>query len=262
MISVIMGVFNAEKTVARAVRSLFTYTGEMEVIAVNDGSTDGTAEVLCGLQKEYPFLKVFTNERNRGLTYCLNFALFASSGEYVARLDADDINRAGRFEKQLCFLEAHSEYAFIGGCARLFDEKGVYARRRFPHNVTLGAVIRGNPFIHPALLFRRSALLAVNGYRDIAKTVRCEDYDLIFRLYAARLYGYNLKEDVISYYEPREGYGKHSLRTRFNEFRVRMEGSRANRSWRGMLFAFKPLILAFIPAGIYRKLHKKREEKL
>lgn len=111
-------------------------------------------------------------------------------------------------------------------------------------------------------MFRREALLKVGGYRDVSKTVRCEDYDLVFRLYAARLYGYNLQDDLISYYEPRNFAKKHTFRTRRNEFYVRMYGSRLNRSVKGRFYAFKPLILAFLPAGLYRRLHKNREEKL
>ena len=262
VISVIMGVYNAENSVERAVRSLYTYTGDMEVIAVNDGSKDGTADKLFRLSEEFPSLKVFSLEENCGLTYCLNFALEKSAGEFVARMDADDICRVGRFEKQLAFLNGHPDYAFTGGGARLFDEKGVYARRSFPAQPQLSDIIRGNPFIHPTLLVRREALLKVGGYRDVSETVRCEDYDLVFRLYAARLYGYNLQDDLISYYEPRNLAKKHTFRTRRNEFYVRMYGSRLNRSVKGRIYAFKPLILAFLPAGLYRRLHKNREEKL
>ena len=180
VISVIMGVYNAENSVERAVRSLYTYTGDMEVIAVNDGSKDGTADKLFRLSEEFPSLKVFSLEENCGLTDCLNFALEKSAGEFAARMDADDICRVGRFEKQLAFLNGHPDYAFTGGGARLFDEKGVYARRSFPAQPQLSDIIRGNPFIHPTLLFRREALLKVGGYRDVSETVRCEDYDLVF----------------------------------------------------------------------------------
>lgn len=262
MISVIMGVYNAEKTVERAIRSLFTYRGEMQVIAVDDGSADRTAEILSALAGEFPSLKILSNDSNRGLTYCLNRALKECNGEFIARLDADDINREGRFEKQLAFLTENPQYAFVGGNALLFDEEGAYARRRFPQEVALSQVIRENPFIHPTLMFRKSALDKVNGYRDIEKTVRCEDYDLVFRLYAAKLYGRNLNEDLISYYEPRKGGGKHTKRTRRNEFYVRRYGSRINRSLKGRLYAFKPLILSIIPAAIYRKFHKAKQEKI
>lgn len=103
VISVIMGVYNAENSVERAVRSLYTYTGDMEVIAVNDGSKDGTADKLFRLSEEFPSLKVFSLEENCGLTYCLNFALEKSAGEFVARMDADDICRVGRFESSWLF---------------------------------------------------------------------------------------------------------------------------------------------------------------
>ena len=145
VISVIMGVYNAENSVERAVRSLYTYTGDMEVIAVNDGSKDGTADKLFRLSEEFPSLKVFSLEENCGLTYCLNFALEKSAGEFVARMDADDICRVGRFEKQLAFLNGHPDYAFTGGGARLFDEKGVYARRSFPAQPQLSDISTREP---------------------------------------------------------------------------------------------------------------------
>lgn len=261
MISVIMGVYNAEKTIERAVRSLYEYKGEIEVIAVNDGSTDNTAGVLDALKKQFSTLKVFSNEKNRGLTYSLNLAFSKSCGEFIARLDADDVNAENRFEKQLLFMSAHSEYAFCSGNAILFDEDGDYARRKFTEKVTLDDIIRENPFIHPALFIRRSALEKVGGYRDIKKTNRCEDYDLIFRLYAEGLYGCNLNEDLIYYYENRNGASKHSFKTRKNEFYVRRYGSKINKSKKGALLSFKPLILSVLPAKLYKKLHKSKQQE-
>lgn len=257
-----MGVYNAEKTIERAIRSLYEYTGEMEVIAVNDGSSDNTLAVLSALKKQFLTLKVFSNEKNRGLTYSLNFAFSKSSGEFIARLDADDINAKSRFEKQLLFMSEHPEYAFCAGNAILFDENGNYARRKFPEKVTVNEIVRENPFIHPTLFIRRSALEKVGAYRDIKKTVRCEDYDLIFRLYATGLYGYNINEDLIYYFEERNGAGKHSFKTRRNEFYVRRYGSKINNSKRGRMLAFKPLILSVLPAKLYKKLHKSKQEKL
>lgn len=149
VISVIMGVYNAENSVERAVRSLYTYTGDMEVIAVNDGSKDGTADKLFRLSEEFPSLKVFSLEINRGLTYCLNFALEKSAGEFVARMDADDICRVGRFEKQLAFLNGHPDYAFTGGGARLSTRRASTREGLFPHSRNFRISYAGTPLSIP-----------------------------------------------------------------------------------------------------------------
>lgn len=262
MISVIMGVYNAEKTVERAISSLYTYSGDIEVIAVDDGSIDNTKRVLFSLKEKYPTLKVLENTENMGLTYSLNLAFSKSSGEFIARLDADDINISGRFEKQLKFLNSNPEYAFCAGNAILFDDNGNYARRKFTENITLDEIINYNPVIHPTLFIRRSALERVGAYRDIEKTVRCEDYDLIFRLYAKGFYGKNLNEDLIYYFEDRNAFKKHTFKTRRNEFYVRRYGAKINKSKQGKIKAFKPLFLWLLPKKIYKKMHQSKQENL
>lgn len=159
MISVLMSALNAAETVERAIRSLRAPDGEeMEIICVDDGSTDATPTVLARLAAELPELRVIRNDVTQGLAAGLNLALGQASGEWLARMDADDVSHPDRLERELAFLRARAEYGFVGSAANLFDGDGVYGERRFPERPTENDLIRGNPFVHPTLVFRAEVL--------------------------------------------------------------------------------------------------------
>ena len=263
MISVLMGVRNAENTVERAVRSLRAPEGEeMEILCVDDASTDGTWDVLCRLADEEDSVVLLRNEKREGLAAALNGAFARSRGEWIVRMDADDISHPDRLEKEIAFLLENPGYGFVGSSVRLFDANGVYAKRSFPETPGKKDLVKGNPFIHPTLLFRREALGKAGGYREGETTLRCEDYELMFRLYAAGIRGYNLPETLLDYFEDRERV-KHTRETRRNETKVRKAGYRLI-GVRGIsrLQAYKPVLLGLLPRKAYRKLHRGKDEKL
>lgn len=263
MISVLMGVRNAENTVERAVRSLRAPEGEeMEIICVDDASTDGTRDVLRRLEDDLGTVVAVRKERRGGLAAALNEALSLSGGEWIARMDADDVSQPDRLERELAFLKENPGYGFVGCAVRLFDANGVYAKRSFPETPGKKDLVKGNPFIHPTLLFRRETLERVGGYRSGETTMRCEDYELMFRLYAAEIRGYNLSETLLDYFEDRETV-KHTRETRRNEMRVRKAGYRLI-GVRGIsrLQAYKPVLLGLLPRKAYRKLHRGKDGKL
>ena len=261
MISVICPAYNNAKTVRRAAESILCGTyRDIELILVDDGSTDGTAEEIARIAAEDGRAVALFNEENRGIVYSLNRAIAAAHGEYIARMDADDFSHPDRLEKQLAFLEGHPEYAFCASAARLCHDGKAYGERRYKPAPTKGDLAKYCPFIHPTLLIRRPVIEKIGGYNDKKYTIRCEDYDLYFRLYKKDFFGYNIQEALLDYSESPCDNSKHTPKTRFNEFIVRMRGCAAIGRPLGFFTAFKCLILIFTPKWLYFKLKNARSE--
>ena len=122
-ISVIMPVLNAELYLKTAIESVLSQTiPDFEFIIINDGSTDKTEEIIKSYQD--PRIIYIKNDTNIGLSKSYNLGIRASKGEFIARMDADDISFKDRFESQLEFLEAHQEVGVVGGGVILIDESG------------------------------------------------------------------------------------------------------------------------------------------
>ena len=264
VISVLMGVYNGADTVERAIASIFQQTfQDFECIVCNDGSTDGSAAVLRACKQKYgQRLVLLENERNIGLAPTLNRCFAAAKGAYIARMDADDISAPERLERQLRFLAGHHNVSLVGCCAEKFDETGVYGEFCYPARPSVKDLRWNACFIHPTVLIRREALNAVQGYDERDSRVRCEDYDLWLRLYAAGYHGANLQEKLFFYYEGSGNLCKRKYRYRINEAVVRAAGFRANkmllRSWP---YVVKPLIVGLLPGQLLKKLRAHTQQR-
>lgn len=114
-ISVIMGIYNCSPTLDEAIESIINQTYEnWELIMCDDGSTDDTYKKALKYREKYgEKILVLKNEQNKGLNYTLNKCLEVATGEYVARMDGDDISLPTRFEKEIGYLETHPEIAIV-----------------------------------------------------------------------------------------------------------------------------------------------------
>jgi len=259
MISVVMGVYNGEKTVERAVRSVLEGSySDIEFIAVDDGSTDGTAEILSKIAEEDSRLKIIFSKKNFGLAHALNAGLKVCRGEFVARMDADDIAHPDRLSKELRYLlDTNADFVSCG--VNLFDENGTWGERFYPETVAKDTLCRYNPFVHPGLLIKKSALDAVGGYCESAEKLRCEDYDLFVRLYKDGFIGRNIPEKLLDYYEPKDVSFRYNFKIRINEYRLRKEAVKVlGGSLKSKILVFKPLLLGVMPKKIYQKYRMKK----
>ncbi|MGE4123630.1 MAG: glycosyltransferase [Solirubrobacterales bacterium] len=182
-ISVLLPVRDGERFLAETLESLRAQSlGDFELLAIDDGSGDRTAEILREAAARDPRLQVVGQGRE-GISAALNRGLALAKGELVARIDADDIARPSRFATQLAFLAAHPEVAAVGSDYEEIDAAGRTLRR-----VSLPAapaevrawLPRSNCLAHPAVTMRRAAVLALGGYRRAFG--RAQDYDLWLRL--------------------------------------------------------------------------------
>ena len=181
-VSVVMSVYNGERFLRQAVDSILSQTfTDFEFVVVDDGSTDGTEEILKGYTD--PRLRMIRQE-NTGLIGSLNRAVDIASGEYIARMDADDISSPRRLELQLEWLESHPCTAVLGTQVAQIDEAGGAIRRHYypVRSDAIGkALLRGATAIcHGSVILRRACFERAGGYRQ--RLEHAEDYDLWLRM--------------------------------------------------------------------------------
>ena len=195
LVSVVMPVHNAERYLVEAVGSILEQTHrDLELVVVDDGSTDGSRAILGELDD--PRIRVLELGR-QGLTETLRTGCAAARGRYIARMDADDVALPDRLERQVARLGAEPDLAACGGAVVMLDERGrCGATVRYPETDAeiRRALPQYNCFAHPAVTFRRDAYEATGGYR----TANGEDYDLWLRL-SERYRLANLRDPVLLY---------------------------------------------------------------
>ena len=185
LVSVLMGVCDGARYLDAAVTSILGQTmADLELIVVDDASTDATPEILAGYDD--PRLVVLRNERNLGLTPSLNRALGRARGSFIARQDADDRSLPGRLERQLAFLTERSDVALCGAWARFIDGSDRAAGAGHPpsDSADLAAgLLLENKIFHGTMLARRELMDALGGYREAFRY--SQDYDLFLRALAS-----------------------------------------------------------------------------
>ncbi|THD42141.1 MAG: glycosyltransferase [Bradyrhizobium sp.] len=202
-VSVVLPVRDGGAYLALAVASMLSQTWrDFELILVNDGSQDGAVEILSANLLGETRLRVLRNP-GRGLVAALNFGLAQAQGEYVARMDADDIALPDRLASQVECLDRRKDIAVVGAQVAFIDASGALTggRTHFPTDpdrIAAALTTRGCVLKHPSVLARWQALLDVGGYR--AAVAGAEDYDLWLRL-AERTRLANLPDILLHYRE-------------------------------------------------------------
>ena len=260
-ISILMGILNCADTLPEAIDSLLeqTYTN-WELIMCDDGSTDGTYAVAESYRAQYADRMILLkNPRNLGLNRTLNHCLRHATGEYIARMDGDDLSLPQRFEKEVSFLESNPGFAVVSCPMIYFDEKGDWGKGRcvrFPKPLRL---LFGTPFCHAPSMIRASAFREMGGYSEDPRTLRAEDYDLWFRLYAAGYRGANLPEHLYRMRDDEKAYRRRKFKYALNEAYVRLQGYRSlHLPVIGYIFALRPILVNLLPGWLYRFLHRLR----
>lgn len=265
-VSVIMGIYkmvNKESIVKLAIDSILNQTyKDFEFIICDDGSNDGTYEMVKNLIKKDNRVILIRNEENKGLAYSLNHCLSIAKGKYIARMDADDISMPDRLEKQIGFLNEHLEYAMVGCNLLLINDKGIWGKRILVKEPTKKSFLFTSPYCHPAIVMRKEVLDKVNNYKVEKITRRAEDYDLFMRIYANGYKGYNMQEFLYQFREDNDAYKRRAYKYRWDEVQVRYRGFKAlDLMPNGLIYVIKPLIVGLIPQKILVKLRKMRQEK-
>ena len=184
-VSVVMPVYNTERYLAIAIESVLAQTfTDFEFIILDDGSTDASVHIIRQYAENDERIRFFPLE-HRGYVSLLRRGLNHARGEFVARMDSDDISLPNRFEMQVAFLRSHEDCVAVGSRVELIDPFG--SRVEKPTHKTTHEEIEaellngvGWAIVHPSVMMRRDALMKVGGYRE--DLMVSEDLDLFLRL--------------------------------------------------------------------------------
>src|SRR5690606_31206481 len=156
---------------------------DFEVVIVDDGSTDGSRALLHAFEKRDPRIRLFLRP-HLGIVSSANFGLRQCRGEFLARMDSDDVALPERFEVQVKALRENPEVVMVGGAYDLIDAAGRLLRREWPPEGDADLQDRclagSTPICQPVAMIRRSAMDQVGDYDP--KAPQAEDLDMWLRL--------------------------------------------------------------------------------
>ena len=182
LISVLMSTYNeTHKELEESITSILHQTySNLEFIIINDNPNNRELEERLKLYLA-SIIKIFSNDKNLGLVNSLNKGINLCSGQYIARMDADDISRLSRIQDELMYLQSNS-LDMVGSYIETIDENSETIKKimKFPekNNQIIRFMRWGSCMCHPTWLVKREVFLKLHGYR---KTPHCEDYDFILR---------------------------------------------------------------------------------
>lgn len=182
-VAFVLPVFNAERFVADAVKSILGQTfSDFELVIIDDGSNDRSLDVIRSFGDRR--IRLIENGANLGLIRSLNRGIECAGAPLIARMDADDLADPQRLERQVTYLDRHAAVVGLSGSMQIIDEVG--RPGQIVAVPTDDARIRDwlrrgeNPLHHPASTFRRAAFVAAGRYRGVF--AHAEDFDLWLRL--------------------------------------------------------------------------------
>ena len=264
-VSIIMGIYNCATTLPEAIESIIAQSfTDWEFIICDDGSSDNTYIIAKKYAREFHGkIILLQNSKNMGLNFTLNRCLGASSGEYIARMDGDDISLPTRLEKEVNFLDSHPEYSIVSTPMIFFDETGDWGRSysiSIPSKIDF---IKHSPVhCHAPCMIRRTAFLDVGGYTEDRRMLRFEDVNLWYKLYAKGYIGFNLDEPLYKMRDDRAAVRRRGLKSRMNGVYVTYVGFRLfHFPWYQYIYVLEDFLKHFIkgilPERLYLKFHRK-----
>ncbi len=198
MVSVVMSVNNGEAYLAEAIdsilRQIFT---DFEFIIVDDGSTDTSADIMRAQTDSR--IRLITIDKNVGLAGALNLGINHARGQYIARMDCDDISQPSRLQQQVDYLNVHPQVCVLGSRMQVVDadKHPIFDFDvPLPHSLIVWNLFFGRTFAHPSVMIRRDVLMQVGGYDESISTA--QDVDLWSRLIGQGRFA-NLPDQLLLY---------------------------------------------------------------
>lgn len=259
--SVVMPCYNAERFLRDAIESVLSQSlRDFELIIIDDGSTDASASMVEEYRQRDRRVVFLSNDRNEGIVAALNKGLQAARGEFIARLDADDVALPGRLMKQYEFMKAHPDVIICGTALWMVDVSGRPLKKRsyaLSDSAIRKQLLWKSPFAHPSVCIRRS-VFTTHGLKYSSEFPHAEDFDLWLR--AADLGKFANLEEPLTKYRLREGavkdtYCKESL---WSTIRVQWRHRRYADGVVGFILIFEMALLLLPKQAIlfcFKKLH-------
>lgn len=245
LVSVIMPVYNAGAYLREAIESVLaqTYT-HWELICIDDASTDGSGHILADYAARYPSqIRIITMVKNLngGGDHCANRALELARGEYIARMDADDVCLPTRLERQVEYLERHPRVYLVGSQARVIDSKGreigIKSEPTRSRDI-VRAYATFHPLIHPSLMYRR-LLADGTAFRYQIKYSANNDYYTFFTLLCQGYRYANLSSSQIL-------YRVHGANDTFNRMREKFTNTLKIRIQMVTQYGYRPTLKDYL----------------
>ena len=258
MVSIIMGAYNCESTLHEAIRSILDQTyGDWELIVCDDCSTDSTLKILNQYASKDKRIVVIKNKKNVGLAASLNHCLKYVKGNYIARMDSDDISVSTRLEAQVKFLDAHLEYDLVGTLMQNFDDYGVKEVVNHIEIPTKFDLPKGATFFHATVMMRKKVMETLNGYNISKHTIRTEDVDLWYRFFAAGFRGYNIQEPLYLVRTDENAYKRRKLKYMFHASYIIWYGCKMLELPLGYrIYCVKPILSWIFPSFLKQRLRR------
>jgi glycosyltransferase involved in cell wall biosynthesis len=254
-VTVLIGAYNNASTLPRAIGSILQQTvRELELIVLDDGSTDTTAAVVGAVDDDRVR---YVPLEHMGIARSLNLGIDQASAPLVAVQDADDWSEPQRLERQLAVLEGETDVAVVGGLMREVDETGaeLATRTRFAVGDVNGILMRYNPLPNTCAAFSREAVQEVGGYD--ARYRYAAEYDLWLRV-AERHRIVVLNELLATREMSRTNGAARKERTQIAEvIAIRLRSAWRRRSLVGLHWIGVPLLSYFTPLRL-KRLRRRR----
>lgn len=195
LVTVLLPVYNCEKYIAAAVQSILeqTYT-HFELLIIDDCSTDTTLQICKSFDDER--IQIIEKEKNTGYVNSLNQGLKIAKGDYIARMDADDISLPTRFEKQVAFLEKNKEIVLCGTAFKIIDTNTIISVPEFNEDIVIG-MLQECKIAHPTVMLRFS-FIKKHQLSYNTEMMPAEDYDLWVSMLQNGKF-HNLQECLLEY---------------------------------------------------------------
>lgn len=252
MISIIMGAYNGEKTICEAVDSILKQTyEEWEFIICDDCSTDNTNKLLQEYKSLDSRICIIRNEKNIGLAGTLNHCLKYVHGEYIARMDCDDISHPERLEKQIKYLQEHPELDLVGTYMYGFNENGLTRIINKKMHPSKYDIPKENPFHHATILMKADTMQKLGGYKVAKYTQRMEDVDLWYRFFAAGFQGETISEPLYWVRLDENAFRRRKLKYMVHASYIMWNGiSMLGLPWYYKVYCAKPIISWILPQRV------------
>lgn len=219
-VSVIMAEYNTKVAdLKTAIKSILDQTyRDFEFIIVDDGGKNNLEVIKKELGNDKR-IRIIKNPCNKGLVYSLNNAITHAKGEYLVRMDTDDIAEKDRIQKQHNFIQKHPEYSVVASRVIEFSDKKELGILGKAGEKTRKDIMRGDVPVHPSVIMKKSDILATGGYKDYT---RAEDLSLWCDLMLARKKIYVMNDVLLHYRVNPNDYKKRTLRHRGGELKARI----------------------------------------
>ncbi len=208
-VSIILPTYNGGDRIGKSIKSVQDQSfQDWELIIVIDGSTDATFERVSRIAKQDSRIVIINNEQNQGIQKTLNDGLKKATGEYIARIDDDDVwVDVRKLQKQIDFLEQNPDYVLVGTGIILVDKNGKQIDQYLfsaSDDEIRKKILGQNCFAHPTVLFRNDIVKKIGGYSEDMNHKHVEDHELWLRMGTIGKMG-NIPEYAILYQVNEQG---------------------------------------------------------